>query len=61
MGIIQKAGTWSPTLLLGVLIAFAVSQGLGIESLVVVALLAVQALILVAPHVSRWVGKRIGQ
>lgn len=61
MGTIQKAATWSPTLLLGVMIAFAGSQGLGIESRVVVALLLIQALILAAPHVSRWVGERISQ
>ena len=61
MGTIRKVAAWSPTLLLGVLIAFAVSQGLGIESVVVLALLLVQALVLVAPHVSQWVGRKIAE
>jgi hypothetical protein len=59
MGAIQKAATWAPTILLGVMIVFAVSQGLGIESLVIVALLLIQAVFLAAPHLSRWIGQQI--
>jgi len=60
MGRLWSVVQFAPLVLLVLLLAIGVAFGGGVEPLVLLALLVVQAVVLAAPRVAGWAGRQLG-
>lgn len=58
---LAKIGAWIPTILLVIILAFAAINGWGVESVVILGLLLIQALVFVIPWAAEVIGRKAGE